>query len=85
MELYGHGFMALSDIGLRNPFTLSIFVALISCLLALITAIAVAYSNLNDASLPRSIFSNGYTDNYRAYLRAGEQYIIDIPTGRFKS
>tara|TARA_Y100000996_G_scaffold378280_1_gene330849 strand:+ start:209 stop:442 length:234 start_codon:yes stop_codon:yes gene_type:complete len=77
--------MALSDIGLRNPFTLSIFVGLVSFVLAFITALAITFSDLNDDALPRSVFNNGYTDNYRAFLRAGEQYIVDLPVGRLKS
>ena len=77
--------MALSDIGLRNPFTLSIFVAFISLVLAFIVTIAITFSGLNDDAVPRSIFNNGYTDNYRAFIRAGERYVTDIPVGRIES
>ena len=77
--------MALSDIGLRNPFTLSIFVASISLVLAFIAALAITFSSLNDDAIPRSIFNNGYTDNYRAFVRAGERYVTDIPVGRIES
>jgi len=73
----------LADVGLRNPFVLAVLTALVSAVLAFITAVTLTFTDVNDDPLPRSIFDNGYTKNYQDFLRRGEQYVVDIPIGRF--
>ena len=73
----------LSDIGLRNPFTLAIFIAALSAVFAFITAVTLTFTDVNDDAFPRSIFDNGYTENYKDFLRRSEQYVVDVPLGRF--
>jgi len=54
---------------LRNPFVLPIFVALIASVIALIAAVAVTFSDLNDAAVPDSVWGRSHSYEFRNFLR----------------
>ena len=54
---------------LRNPFVIPIFVALIASVIALIAAVAVTFSDLNDAAVPDSIWGRSHSYEFRNFVR----------------
>lgn len=54
---------------LRNPFVIPLFVALVACLVGLIAAVAITFSDINDAALPSSIWGRAHSYEFREFLR----------------
>jgi len=54
---------------LRNPFVVSLVIALVAAVIALVAGVALTFSDLNDARVPDRIMGRTYSDHFRAFLR----------------
>ena len=54
---------------LRNPFVIPLFVAFVACVIGLIAAVAVTFSDINDAALPSSVWGRAHSYEFRTFMR----------------
>ena len=54
---------------LRNPFVIPLVIAFIASVVGLIVAIAITYSDLNDAALPDSIWGAPHSYEFKNFVR----------------
>ena len=66
---------------LRNPFVTAFLVALVASVIALVAAVAVTFSDINDAAVPDSVWGRHHSDLFREFLRrasSGAVEYVDI-------
>ena len=54
---------------LRNPFVVSLVIAVVASAIGLIAAVALTFSDINNAPVPARIMGRAYSDHFRAFVR----------------
>lgn len=62
---------------LRSPFFISIAVALVAAVIALVAGVALTFTDLNDAPVPASIWGRSHSYEFRNFIRTATSGAID--------